>query len=422
MNSNLKIALASIIGSCLECYDFVLYGIFAPLLANLFFPSYRPDAALLAALGVFAAGYIARPLGSILFGHLGDRLGRKKALTLSIFFMAIPTFIIGILPTYETLGIAAPLLLIICRLFQGLGVSGEYNGAIIFLIEHLGSKRAGLSSAMVSGGGSIGAFVAALVGSLSVLPSLPTWFWRVPFILGGLLAFVGFYIRRNLSETPAFKKEVQEASAILPLPIRTAILRYPLSILCCIAGAVFAGSISTTYITYTNIYLTKVVNLATHHSMLFNSFGILLYICLAPFAGIFSDKLGYLKTMRIGGLAVLIFIYPIFALFQTASTPYIFLGQALLVAFAGLFIIPLNAFMTQLFPTNARYSGVSFSYNVGIALMGGTMPIISTYLIQRTGNTMMPAFYLMASSLIGLFVTWGGSQLMRREKDPLAFV
>jgi MHS family proline/betaine transporter-like MFS transporter len=305
MSSRFKVALSSMAGNMLEFYDFYLYGTFASILAGLFFPSYDATAALIASLGTFAAGYLMRPIGAVVFGHLGDRLGRKRALTLSIFFMAIPTLVIGLLPTYHTIGIFAPIILFSCRLLQGVCAGGEYNGAAIFTIEHMKKDQDGFAGSLMSVSGGGGGLLATFLGALFMHPSMPSWSWRIPFIFGAFLGVVGYYIRKKIGESPAFKEEVSKKP--LSVPLLKAFQQYPVSILCCVGGAAFSGALSSTFVVYMNIYLTKVVGLTLNHSLWFNSFGLLIFVASAPLAGFLSDRFGKPKIMTISAIALILF-------------------------------------------------------------------------------------------------------------------
>ena len=404
MNSKSRIILASVLGNALELYDFSLYGIFAPLFATLFFPTGNPTVALLASLMTFAVGFFMRPLGGILFGHLGDRYGRKRALSLSIIFMALPTCIIGCLPTYDQIGLCAPLSLLFCRLLQGLCAGGEYNGASIFIIEHLGKAQSGLAGSLISTSGAIGSLIAMMLGALFLHSDLPSWTWRLPFFIGAVLAFIGFYIRRTLEESPEFlqsraQKSTQQSSRFQPL--LCAFRDSPLSIARAFAVGAFANVLANTLVVYLNVYLTKVVGLSIVHSMLFNSIGLFVVIFMIPVMGWLSDRIGYNIVMKWGALLVMSGIYPLFLLLNAGTSGTIFFVQIFLALFMSLFLAPSNAFMNGLFPTSTRYSGIAFGYCLGMAMMGGTMPVISTYLIAITHNVMAPAYYLIFCGFIG---------------------
>jgi len=230
MSNKKKVIIASVLGNALELYDFSLYGIFVPLFATLFFPTGNPTVALLASLATFAVGFLTRPLGGILFGYLGDRFGRKNALLISIMLMALPTLIISFLPTYAQIGILAPILLLLCRLLQGLCAGGEYTGASIFIIEHLGKSRRGLAGSLISASGAIGSLIAMLLGAALLQPGLPEWSWRIPFLMGAFLALIGFYIRRSLQESPEFTELLVQQVPSSGVPLLVAFQKYPIDL------------------------------------------------------------------------------------------------------------------------------------------------------------------------------------------------
>lgn len=397
-----KVILASMAGNALEFYDFYLCGTFASLFAELFFPTQDPTAALLSSLSAFVVGYFVRPIGAIIFGHLGDRLGRKKALTISIFAMAIPTGIIGLLPTYAMIGLWAPILLVACRLIQGICAGGEYNGAAIFAIEHTSKQHKSLAGSMMSVSGGGGALLATFTGYLFTQATMPAWGWRIPFLLGVVLGLIGLYIRHRTGETPDFEKKVSPEP--LKKPLLEALSKNPLSVLCCIGGAAFSGALSSTFAAYMNVYMVKVVGLTLSNSMFLNVFGLLTFVALAPVAGWIADKTSPRKVMTASAIALAILFIPVFKLAQHATTTSILAAYLLLTSFAAGFIAPMNQFMNQLFTPAMRYSGIAFGYGVGMATLGGTVPLVATYLISITENTLAPAYYLMSISLLGLLV------------------
>ena len=409
MNQRTKVILSSIIGNALEFYDFTLYGVFAPIIAVSFFPSTDPMAAILASLIAYAVGFFMRPLGAIIFGHLGDRFGRKKALSLSIILMAFPTFILGVLPTYESIHIWAPIIVFSLRLLQGLCAGGEYTGATIFLLEHSHKKKRGFwgSFATVSGAG--GSLIAALLGYVILQPGLPHWAWRIPFILGVVLGFIGLYIRLKIEETPEFKKEVLDQKKPTKLPILEVFKTYPEALFQCIVGASLCGALASTFVAYVNVYLTRFVGLVAVQSMLLTSIGLLVIVTTSPLMGYLSDRYGLKRVMSLSCMALFIAAaYPIFSLFQSEDLNLIIFAQCLFGLCATGFIAPFNAFMSSVFPVRVRYTGTSLGYNIGMAVFGGTTPVTLTYLLEKTGNLMIPAFYMMGFAFVGfvIFFTW----------------
>lgn len=395
------ILTSSLAGNILEFYDFSLYGIFSPVFAILFFPNTSPTTTFLASLATFGVGFFMRPLGGIVFGYIGDRLGRKKALSLSIILMAIPTLIVGFLPTYDQIGIVATVILIACRLLQGLCAGGEYNGASIFLIEHLGYRLSGLAGSLIASSGAIGSLLALSLGAFFLQSTMPINAWRIPFLLGAGFGIIGLYIRRHISETPEFTNAIKKELSIHPslIQIWKSHLR---AILTTIGIAALVGSLSSMLMIYMNIYLYNVMGFVQTKSLFFNSLELLIYIFIGPLAGWLSDKIGHLQMMIIGALGIFISIYPIFLLLQQESTIILIFSQLIFCLFACVFIAPSSAVMNTLFPVNIRYRCIALSYGIGIAAFGGSMPFICTLLIKVTQNNMMPAIYLMLCASISL--------------------
>lgn len=403
MKKHTKIILSSVLGNALEFYDFSLYGIFAPMLALAFFPNTEPNIAILVALATFGIGYVTRPLGSIVLGHIGDKYGRKKALVYAIILMAIPTTLIGLLPSYQKIGIVAPIVLILCRLLQGLCAGGEYNGAAIFLIEHGDPKHRSFYSSLVATSGAVGALTASLFGTFLLSNFDQEWIWRLPFLAGALLGVIGYYIRSNVDESPEFITATSK-NVTTSAPFLNVLNAYPRQLLIAIFAAGLSGTFSSALIVYINTHLIKVLKIPSSESLLFNSIGLLLYIVFSPITGYLGDRFGLKRMMTIGSGGIILFAFPLFYLLQTKVSANIFLAQVILAFFAAAFISPLNAFLNQLFPVSVRFSGVAFGSNFGKALLGGWMPAASICLFNVTGNQFMPAVYLMVMGALALFI------------------
>lgn len=401
MSSRMRVIVAGMTGNALEFYDFTLFGALSVVLSQKFFPTSDPFAAFLSTLAAFSIGFIARPLGAVVLGHIGDKLGRKKALMASLFMMAIPTFLIGVLPTYETIGYAAPLILVLCRLLQGICAGGEYNGSAIFLIEH-SDRGKNFAGSLASVAGTFGCLTGVAVGALALQPFMPSWAWRVPFIFGLVLGFVGLYFRSKIEESPEFiavlKTKKTEKVPLLPI-----LKDFKKSVLSCFLGAAFAGTLGSAFIAYIPIYLNRVASLPMHQSLFYNMFGMTLYILSAPVAGHLADRYGAKNLMLTSCLVICASAMPIFMLLQTGNLPFILLAQSVLCIFSAGFVAPMNGFMTTLFPTRLRYSGITLGYGLGMAVFGGLLPFMSTWLIEKFDYIYCPAFYIMTLSMAGLF-------------------
>jgi MHS family proline/betaine transporter-like MFS transporter len=379
MQSQKKVMIAGVVGNALEFYDFSLYGFLTPILSTLFFPSSDPFVSVILAYSVFATGFLMRPLGAAFFGHIGDRYGRKMALSLSVILMAIPTTFIGLLPTYEDIGIVAPILLVICRLLQGLCTGGEYNGAAIFVMEHQKRNKSGFAGSVICASCSLGSLLGLGVAQLCLNMNLPTWGWRLPFLLGFLIGVIGLYIRRNLDESPQFDK-VQNTHETVKMPLLEAIKRQPISMLCIIGLAWLNGAMYYTCFVYLNTFLANELGWSLTQSLPVLACGMIVYTIFAPIGGWIADRFSITKVMgfAIGAIAVL--AVPSFSYFHSGNLWKILLAQILLSCFSAVFSGPLNAFMIKLFPTKDRYSGIAFSYSIGMALFGSTTPMILTVL------------------------------------------
>jgi MHS family proline/betaine transporter-like MFS transporter len=397
-----KIITAAMLGNSLEFYDFTLFAFLAPIIGPLFFPSEDKILSVIAGLGTFAIGFMMRPVGAIAFGYIGDKYGRKRALTLSILLMAIPTFCIGLLPVYENIGILAPIALIFLRLLQGFCTGGEYNGAGIFVCENVEPHKAGFAGGMITSSSAIGSLTGAIAASIVTLEFMPSWAWRVAFLFGIIIGIVGFYIRRRMTDiylTELLNKKKQRIRS----PLVEAIKSNPSSIICVMGIAAFSGIMSTTSTKYVSVFLITFQSWPASEALFVMSFGNLIYILLAPFSGWLSDKFGGRIIMLSGALATLASIYPVlFLLTSESGIVAVVSAQMLLAILAAWFQGPMNLFIANLFKAENRYSGLAFSYCVGMAIFGGTTPMISTALVRWSGDPTTPAFYIILGSIIGL--------------------
>ncbi len=391
-----KVLFAAMAGNALEFYDFTLYGFFVAILAPLYFPSVDPTVSLISGFGVFALGFLMRPLGALLFGHIGDKYGRKRALSLSIFGIALPTAAIGLLPTYDQIGIFAPLFLILFRLIQGLCTGGEYNGAGVFVVEHSKEGYRGFLGSLLTSSGCLGALLACIVGSIFVNSNLPQWCWRIPFLFGLVIGFIGYYLRKKVDETLT-TNNTQEAK----LPIIEVFRHHPLPLLICI----FIGSAATIplYIitTFMNSRLAALGIITHQQMMLMNAFVLLILTVMMPIMGWIADKVGYKKLMSFSCISLFILAYPFFVIYSMQNLYLIVIFQILMLSLNEAFVGPSNAYMSSLFPQNFRYSGVAFGYCVGLSLFGGTAPYVAEWLIKATSHQTSPSLCIMWGAFMG---------------------
>ncbi len=414
-----KILITGSVGNVLEWYDFALYGYFAPVLATLFFPSDSALASLLSTFGVFAVGFFARPLGAILFGHVGDTRGRRTALVWSVMLMAVPTCLLGLLPTHEEIGIAAPLLLTLLRLLQGLSVGGEFAGSMAFLVEHAPAGRRGYAGSWSEFSAQVGILLgsgtsALLTATLSP-EALYAWGWRVPFLLGVLVALVAVYMRTGIEESPEFER-LKKSEAVPRFPLFE-VLRHRRAELVQAVGIIllYAASFYLVFV-YLITYVSRVLAYPLGLAMVSNTLGLAVFTILVPVMGALSDRVGRRAPLLAGAAGLSLLAYPLFTLLdrQTFATILVaHLTFALLVAcYAG----PMCATVVELFPPQGRYTGLSVAYNLALALFGGTAPLVATFLIERSGSVMAPGWYLLACAVVsGVTVLYAVPPFERRE-------
>ncbi len=412
-----KVVISGMIGNGLEWYDFALYGMFAVIIGHLYFPSDNEVVSLMAVYGTFAAGFIMRPFGAVLFGYIGDKWGRKVSLALSILLMALPTACIGFLPTYADIGIWAPILLTFIRLLQGLSLGGEFSGSITFLVEHSPVKKRGLvGSATIFSlacGVLLGSIVATVCANILTQEELETWGWRVPFIVGIVIGLVGFYIRHYTEESPEFM-EAKKHGKTSKRPVRDVFTQNYKELLIAIACYLTVTVPFYTMSVFVIGFLRKAKGFSMDETLFMNACAMFVMMLTVPIAGYLSDRVGRRRIMLWVTLAFLVMIYPIFLLliYSEGNMVYALTANILLGAMVGLYGGPIPAFLVDLFPTRIRYTGIGLSYNISAALFGGTVPLVATWMIDRSGYQSAPAFYLMAAMLITLFA-------LKYYKDPI---
>ena len=403
-----RVVLASFIGTTIEWYDYFIYGTAAALVFNkLFFPSLDPFTGTVAAFGTFAVGFFARPIGGLVFGHYGDKLGRKTMLVTTLMMMGVATFLIGCLPTYAAIGFASPVLLVILRFIQGFGVGGEWGGAVLMAVEHGHKGRRGFYASWAQAGVPVGLLLAT--GIFTLLNAQLTdeqfiaWGWRVPFLIGILLLAVGLYIRFAILESPLFKK-LQKEEPERPAPIREVLHKYPRNILIAM-GARFAENASF-YIFTVFIYAYARDQLQLDRKVILN--GILIasvaQFVTVPCFGALSDRVGRRPVYLFGAVFTALFAMPFFLLVNTQTPGLITLALVLAVAVGHAAMYgPQAAFFSELFGTRVRYSGVSLGYQLTSPFAGGLAPIIAAVLIKWSGGNPWPvAIYLIITCLITL--------------------
>ena len=407
------------VGNVLEWYDFVVYGFLAGILGKLFFPSGDPTVELLKSYTVFAVGFLARPLGAILFGYLGDKLGRKKALMLSIILMATSTTAIGLLPTYYQIGILAPILLFLLKILQGLSVGGEYTTSVSFVVEHAPKGKRGLFGSVAI----LGAVVGILLGSASgafitkVLSegALYSYGWRLLFLTGIFLGFLGYYVRRNIDETPKFK-EIEKSKKIDKNPILDLIKNAKTEFFKTISLSIFQAVGFYTIFVYLSQHLMTFLKFPKPVALSINTISMLVLTILIPIFGYLSDKFGRKPFILFSTGATFILAYPVFQFISSGEPLNAQIGQIIFAVITAGFMAVLPTTLVEIFPTKIRNTGYSIGYNLPFAIFGGTAPLIATKLIMKTGNLASPSFYLMFAAGVAFLA---GVLLEETAKKPL---
>ena len=373
---NKKVIVANFIGNALEFFDFTLCGVFMATLSRLFFPSSNPTLSVFAGIFAFSAAFYTRPIGALLFGYLGDKYGRKKILLMTVFLMGIPTFMIGILPSYDQIGMIAPFVLIACRLLQGLCTGGEYNGAAIFALEHVQKERPGLVSGLISSSCVVGALLATLIGGLFLYEGAPSWFWRVPFIFGACVSVAGYFLRRYTFETHEFLQAqgVTTVKEKVSIPYKG----YAKPFVVSVAVGAFNGALSYTLFGFLTLYLTQFVGFHMLKGIWCTVVGLIAFGGACVLFGAYGDRLGERKAITYATYLAYVLVFPAFFLLNQPSLVAVLVGQILLGCLVGNFVGVTHFFLQSLFPVHMRYKGVAFGFCLGMTLTGGTTAMLLT--------------------------------------------
>ncbi|HEX3973201.1 MAG TPA: MFS transporter [Stellaceae bacterium] len=399
-----KTVLAGLAGNVLEWYDFGVYGFFAAAIGSQFFPAHDPAVSLIASFGVFAIGFLARPLGGLVFGHVGDKLGRRTAVISSVVSMAVPTCLMAVLPTYAQIGVFAPLLLIILRLAQGLAVGGEYTTSLVLLVEQALPSRRG----RVGSYAPFGAFGGLLLGSAigwAITASITSeqsalWGWRLAFVMGLVIGIIVFFIRRRLPHEPvihapktetaplvdAFRTQKKAMLQVIGFNLSTAVGFY----LCFV---------------YTTTWLHQVAGVPVPIALLLDSISLGIMMVMTPFLGALSDRVGRKPVLFAGGIGLVLLSVPLLGWIGHGTVFAVITGEFGFALFVGCFAGAGPAFMVEAFPKHVRCSGLSVGYNLAMSIFGGTLPMVAVYLVSATGDALSPAWYLAVVSVIAVWMT-----------------
>lgn len=413
-----RVAVASFIGTAIEFYDFYIYGTAAALVLNeAFFPTLDPVNGTLASFSTYAVAFAARPIGSVIFGHFGDRVGRKSVLVASLLLMGLSTALVGLLPGYGTLGIWAPILLILLRFLQGIGLGGEWGGAALLAVEHAPKKKRGLYAAFPQLGPSVGFFAATgvfwLLSSVLSDDAFRSWGWRVPFLLSFLLVGVGLFVRLRISETPVFAK-VMAAQEASKAPTLDVLRRYPRELLLGAGGMIVAYGLFYTATTYCLAYSTGTLGIS-RNTML----GLSMIACLFLAAGTWlaatrSDGAGRRKLILAGAGLAVVWGLVLFPLLDTKQPVLMALAIGGALFCMGVVYGPMGAYLPELFGTNVRYSGASLAYNLGGVLGGAVSPLVATRLQSAFGSSSV-GWYVSAMAVVSLVCVLALPETRERE-------
>ena len=404
-----RAVLSCTVGQVFEFYDFVIYGFMAAALARAFFPGGDSLAGLLKTFATFAVGFLVRPLGAMIAGSYGDRHGRRQALVLTIVMMAVSTGVTGLLPAYSTIGIAAPVLLVLCRMFQGFSTGGQWGGAAAFLVEYAPPERRGLISSFQQAGIAIGMLLATLTAALLTY-SLPehaffAWGWRIPFLLGFVLGPVGHYLRSRVGETPVFTSS-SAARAMVRSPLREMMATqlgpsaaaFGFSTVVCVVYWVF--------LVYVPTFAAQELRLSASATFFSTTLACMVYLLLTPVVGAWSDRVGRKPMLYAGSGGAILFSYPLFRLLVSHPTVTgLVVTQALAAAVLSLLTGVLCAVLAESFPTKVRYTALAISYGFSVAIFGGLAPLVSAALYRLTGSPEAPSYYVIFAGVLSLIAT-----------------
>ncbi|APY88544.1 glycine betaine/L-proline transporter ProP [Streptomyces alfalfae] len=413
---------AAALGNAMEWFDFGVYSYIAVTLGKVFFPSGNPTAQLLSTFGAFAAAFLIRPLGGMVFGPLGDRVGRQKVLALTMIMMAAGTFAIGLIPSYASIGVGAPVLLLLARLVQGFSTGGEYAGAATFIAEYAPDKKRGFLGSWLEFGtlaGYIGgAGLVTLMTALLSSDDLLSWGWRIPFLIAGPMGLIGLYLRMRLEETPAFAAELEKAhkdeQTRSKVRLRDMVTGQWKALLLCMGLVLVFNVTDYMLLSYMPSYLTSELEYDETHGLLVILGVMALMMCVQPFMGALTDRVGRRPVIAAGCAGFLVLSVPALLLIRDGSLWAIGLGLGALGLLLVCFTASMPSALPALFPTKVRYGSLSIGFNISVSIFGGTTPLVVTALIGATGDKMMPAYYMMAAAVVGGIAVWHMTESARK--------
>jgi len=414
-----RVVAASFIGNFVEWFDYAVYGYLAATISTVFFPETDRTTGLLLTFAVFAISFFVRPVGGLVWGHIGDKVGRRSALSYSILVMSIATFAIALLPTYAAVGLLSPVLLLLVRVVQGFSASGEYAGASSFLVEYAPPHRRGLYAAVVpastAAGLLFGSLLAALLTGVLSDDQMHSWGWRLPFLLAAPMGLIGRYIRYRLEDTPAFRA-LEGQAEVAKAPVVEMLRTHRRPLLLALGAALLNAVAFYVLLGYMPTYLSEELGFGASESFLATTIALATYIGFIFLTGIASDRFGRRSVLLTASALFVVCTVPAFLLLDGAGFLTVVVVQVLLGGMLTLNDGTLPSFLAEMFPTRVRYSGFAVSFNLANAIFGGTAPFVATLLISQTGSTIAPAWYLVAAAVVS-----AGAVLMSREtaRSPL---
>ncbi|OKH63945.1 MFS transporter [Mycobacterium sp. SWH-M1] len=418
-----KAVRGAAIGNAVEWFDFAIYGFLATYIAEKFFPPGDETAALLNTFAVFAAAFFMRPLGGFFFGPLGDRIGRQRVLAVVILVMSASTFAIGLVPSYQTIGVFAPILLLLLRCLQGFSAGGEYGSGACFLAEYASDRHRGFVVSFlvwsVVVGFLLGSVTVTALEALLSEAAMDAYGWRIPFLIAGLLGAVGLYIRTRLGDTPEFTA-LREEGEVSSSPLREAFTHAWRPILQIIGLVVIHNVGFYVVFTFLPSYFTKTLEISKTDSFVSITVASLVAIALIPPLGALSDRVGRKPLLIAGSILFAVFTYPLFLLLTSGSLAAAITAHAALAAIEAVFASTALAAGAELFATRVRSSGYSIGYNISVALFGGTAPYVATWLVARTGNDIAPAYYVIGAAVVTLLTVLTMAETARRPLQKVA--
>lgn len=419
---NRKVLIASLVGSSIEWFDYFLYGTVAALVFNeYFFHSDNPTVGLLLAYASFALAFFIRPLGGIIFSHIGDRIGRKKTLVLTLTIMGGSTVLMGFLPTYESIGVMAPILLIVLRLIQGIGLGGEWGGAVLLAVEYAPKEKRGFFGSVPQMGVTIGMLLGTI--ALSIMTLLPeeqfiSWGWRVPFIMSALLVFFGLWIRKGIDETPSFKK-AKESGDIAKVPLVETMRTHWKEVIISVGAKVVETAPFYIFGTFIVSYATAQLGFSRTETLNAVTIGTIVTTILIPIMGSLSDKIGRKKLYVTGTILMALYAFPYFWMLHQGSVAWLMIAT---VIGLGIIWAPITAVLgtmfSEIFKSNVRYTGITLGYQIGAALAGGTAPLIATALLAAFNDSYVPvALYIILCAVISLIAMIAVRERSNKDLD-----